>query len=82
MPKNEKDLIDLLKTLNLYKTDKDNKSKSILRKIVENFYEEFIGDQELSDDTKKERLLDICKKLKLAINDQVSPHDNQKQRFS
>ena len=37
--KNEKDLTDLLKTLNLYKTDMDNKSKRTLRKIVEKFYE-------------------------------------------
>ena len=32
------------------------KSKHVLRKIVEKFYEEFNEDQELSDDTKKERL--------------------------
>ena len=57
--KNEKDLIDLLKTLNLYKTDMDNKSKRTLRKIAEKFYEEFVDDEELSDDMKKERLLDI-----------------------
>ena len=36
-----------------------NKSKRILRKIVEKIYEEFIDDQELSDDVKKERLMDM-----------------------
>ena len=51
--KNEKDLIDLLKTLNLYKTDMGNKSKRTLRRIVEKFYEEFIHDEELSDDIQK-----------------------------
>ena len=54
--RNEQDLINLLKTLNLYKTDMDNKSKGILRKIVEKFYDEFIDDEELSNDMKKERL--------------------------
>ena len=39
--KNEKDLIGLLKTSNLYKTDMHNKSKRILRKIIEKLYEEF-----------------------------------------
>ena len=58
MQKNEKDLIDL-KTLNLYKTDMDKKSKRTLRKIAEKLYEEFVDDEELSDDMKKERLLDI-----------------------
>ena len=67
--KNEKDLVDLLKILNLYKTDMANKSKGILRKIIEKFYEEFIDNQELSDDMKKERP---------PINDQASPHDDQK----
>ena len=38
----------------------ENKSKGTLRKIVEKFYEVFIGDEEFSDDMKKERLLDIC----------------------
>ena len=42
------------------KTDMENKSKGTLRKIVEKFYEVFIGDEEFSDDMKKERLLDIC----------------------
>ena len=42
----------------------DNKNKYILRKTVEKFYEEFIDDQELSHDMKKERLLDICNKPK------------------
>ena len=51
--KNENDLIDLLKTLNLYKTDMDNKTKRTLRRIVEKFYEEFIHDEELSDDIKR-----------------------------
>ena len=41
--KNEKDLIDLLKTLNLYKTGMGNKSKRILRKIIVKFCEEFIA---------------------------------------
>ena len=45
--KNEKALIDLLKTLNLYKSDMDNTSKRILRKIAEKFYEEFIDDEKL-----------------------------------
>ena len=45
--KNEKALIDILKTLNLYKSDMDNKSKRILRKIAEKFYEEFIDDEKL-----------------------------------
>ena len=58
--KNEEDLIDLLKKWNLYETDMDNKSKRTLRKIVEKFYEEFIDNEELSNDMKKERLLDIC----------------------
>ena len=75
--KNEKNLINLLKTWSLYKTDMDNKSKRILRKIVEKFYDEFIDDEELSDDMKKERLLDICNKLKPSSN-QVSRHDDQK----
>ena len=72
----EKDLIDILKTLNLYKTDMDNKSKRMLRKIVEKFYEDFIDHEELSDDMKKERLSDICNKLKPSSN-QASPHDGQ-----
>ena len=63
--------------MNLYKTDIDNKSKRILRNIVEKFYEEFIDDEELSGDMKKERLLDICNKLKPSIN-QASPQDDQK----
>ena len=46
----------------------DNKIKLILSKIVEKFYEEFIDGEELSDDMKKERLLDICNKLKLSRN--------------
>ena len=75
--KTEEDLINLLKTLKLYKTDMDNKSKRILRKIVEKFYDEFIDDEELSDDMKKERLLDICNKLKPSSN-QTSRHDDQK----
>ena len=58
--KNEEDLIDLLKKWNLYETDMDNKSKRTLRKIVEKFYEEFIDNEELSNDMKKEKLLDIC----------------------
>ena len=56
----------------------NNKSKRILRQIIEKFYEEFIDDQELSDDMKKERLLDIGNKLKPPSNDQASPHDHQK----
>ena len=37
----------------------DKKSKRTLRKIAEKLYEEFVDDEELSDDMKKERLLDI-----------------------
>ena len=77
--KNEKDLIDLLKTLNLYKTDMNNKSKRTLRKIVEKLYEEFIDDEELSNDMKKERLLDICNKLTPSTK-QTSAHDDQKHK--
>ena len=51
----------------------DNKSKLTLRKIVE----EFIDDEELSDDMKKERLLDICNKLEPSTK-QPSAHDDQK----
>ena len=58
----------------------DNKSKRILRKIVEKFYEEIIDNQELSDDMKRERLLDICNKLKPPSNDQSSPHDDLKHK--
>ena len=76
--KNEKDLINLIKTLNHYETDMDNKSKHILRKIVEKFYDEFIDDEELSDDL-KERLLDICNKLKPSSN-QAFRHDDQKHK--
>ena len=50
---NEKDLIDLLKTLNVYKTDMGNKKKRTLRKAAEKLYEEFNDDEELSDDLKK-----------------------------
>ena len=57
----------------------DNKIKLILRKIVEKFYEEFIDGEELSDDMKKERLLDICNKLKLSRN-HTSPQDDQKHK--
>ena len=42
--KNWQDLIDVLETLNLYKTDMSNKSKR-MRKIVEKFYLEFIDNQ-------------------------------------
>ena len=51
----------------------DHKSKLTLRKIVE----EFIDDEELSDDMKKERLLDICNKLEPSSK-QPSAHDDQK----
>ena len=51
-----------------------------MRKIVEKLYEEFIDNQKLSDDMKKERLLDICNKLKPPSNDQASPHDDQKHK--
>ena len=77
--KNEEDLIDLLKKWNLYETDMDNKSKRILRKIVEKFYEEFIDNEELSNDMKKERLLDICSKLKPSTK-QPSAQDDQKHK--
>lgn len=36
-----------------------NKSKRVLRKIVEKICEEFIDDQKLSDGMKKERLMDM-----------------------
>ena len=78
MQKNEKDLIDL-KTLNLYKTDMDKKSKRTLRKIAEKLYEEFVDDEELSDDMKKERLLDIWSRLKPSTR-QPSTHDDQKHK--
>ena len=77
--KNEEDLIDLLKKWNLYETDMDNKSKRTLRKIVEKFYEEFIDNEELSNDMKKERLLDICNKLKPSTK-QPSAQDDQKHK--
>ena len=57
----------------------DNKSMRTLRKIVEKIYEEFIDDEELSDDMKKERLLDICNKLKPS-SQQASAHDDQKHK--
>ena len=44
------------------------KGKRILRKIAEKLYEEIIDNQEFADDTKKERLSDICNKLKLPNN--------------
>ena len=50
---NEKDLIDQLKTLNVHKTDMGNKKKRTLRKAAEKLYDEFIDDEELSDDLKK-----------------------------
>ena len=48
-----------------------------MRKIIEKFDEEFVDDQEPSDDMKG-RLLDICNKLKPHNNDQASLHDDQK----
>ena len=57
----------------------DNKSMRTLRKIVEKIYEEFTHDEELSDDMKKERLLDICNKLKPS-SQQASSHDDQKHK--
>ena len=42
--KNWQDLIDVLETLNLYKTDMSNKSKR-MGKTVEKFYLEFIDNQ-------------------------------------
>ena len=56
----------------------ENKSKGTLRKIVEKFYEVFIGDEEFSDDMKKERLwiyATICNELKPSSK-QPSPHDD------
>ena len=47
LPKKEKDWIDLLKTLNLYETDMDNKDKHFLKKTAEKFYKRFIDGQEL-----------------------------------
>ena len=64
LSKNGKNLIGLLKTFNLYQTDMGYKGKRILRKIAEKLYEEIIDNQEFADDTKKERLSDICNKLK------------------
>ena len=49
----------------------ENKSKGILNKIIEKFYEEFIDDQELSDDMKK-RLSDIYNKFVPPSNHQPS----------
>ena len=65
----------------------DSKNKCILRKIVETFYEQFIDDEELSDDMKKERLLDIRRNqiyvgymVSKPSSHQVSPHDDQKHK--
>ena len=65
----------------------DSKNKCILRKIVEKFYEQFIDDEELSDDMKKERLLDIRRNqiyvgymVSKPSSHQVSPHDDQKHK--
>ena len=44
---NEKDLIDLLKNLIPCKADMDNKSKNLLKEIIEKFHEKFIDYQEL-----------------------------------
>lgn len=44
---NEKDLIDLLKNLIPCKADMDNKSKNLLKEIIEKFHKKFIDDQEL-----------------------------------
>ena len=49
-----------------------------MRKIIGKFDEEFVDDQEPSDDMKKGRLLDICNKLKPPNNDQESLHNDQK----
>ena len=57
----------------------DKKSKRTLRKIAEKLYEEFVDDEELSDDMKKERLLDICNKLEPSTK-QPSAHDDQKHK--
>ena len=62
--------------MNRCKTNVDNKSKRILNKIIEKVYKEFIDDQELSDDMKKVRLLDIYDKFVPLSNHQASPKHN------
>ena len=54
----------------------ESKSNHILRKIIEKFYEGFIDDQEFSDGMKKERLLNICNKLKPPSTGQAFLHDD------
>ena len=44
---NEKYFIDLLKNLIPCEADMDNKSKNLLKEIIEKFHEKFIDDQEL-----------------------------------
>lgn len=51
---NEKDLIDLLKNLIPRKADMDNKSKNLLKEIIEKFHEKFIDDQELRFEEEEE----------------------------
>ena len=51
---NEKDLIDLLKNLIPCKADMDNKSKNLLKEIIEKFHEKFIDDQELRFEEEEE----------------------------
>ena len=59
----------------------DKKSKRTLRKIAEKLYEEFVDDEELSDEMKKERLLDICSRLKPSTR-QPSTHDDRKHKVA
>lgn len=51
---NEKDLIDLLKNLIPCEADMDNKSKNLLKEIIEKFHEKFIDDQELRFEEEEE----------------------------
>lgn len=51
---NEKDFIDLLKNLIPCEADMDNKSKNLLKEIIEKFHEKFIDDQELRFEEEEE----------------------------
>ena len=50
----KQDLIDLLKNLIPCKADMDNKSKNVLKEIIEKFHEKFIDDQELRFEEEEE----------------------------
>lgn len=51
---NEKGFIDLLKNLIPCEADMDNKSKNLLKEIIEKFHEKFIDDQELRFEEEEE----------------------------